>query len=902
MSALESTDRVTQRAAPRRGPAADRPAAGASRLSTDWPLTGRDEELRGAIGALRTAGGVLLAGPAGVGKTRLAREVLLDAAQGGRRGRWITATAAARGIPLGAFSALVTDAKRQTDAALLARVAATARDRADVLVVDDAHLLDDLSAVVLHGLALERSVDLVVVVRTGEPMPDAVTALWKDGLLERSEVAPLDESGVEPLLRAALGGPLEAVSRRRLHAMTLGNLLWLRHLVHGERMGGRLVEQAGQWRWSGAPEITPALADLIHAGIGQLGPDRWQVLELLAFGEPLDAELLADLSDPVSIAEVTRRGLIATDLAGRGGDLRLAHPLYGEAVRTRTGELHARQLRGRLAGALSRSSSPAVDPLRRAVLVLDGDGPADPVLLTEAATAAATQGDQALADRLLRGACESGGGFPARLALGMSLAWGSRGAEAERELAEANRIAEDDEQRVRTACGRAIVQLFQGTSADQVRPLLDATERFADTEGGPADEVHAVQATYAAADNRLRDAVELGAPILDAPTASRFAQVWAGYAVLLEHGAAGRTERIDVLAERLIAAAASSPETAFLRFDLAYLRASGLGLAGRLDRAAAGSAWLRELPGAYAAAARDAIDGRLALCRGQVRSAARLLRGSQAGAGSAGGWPVASETAIALALGMAGDAGGARQALHRAEELRHAGVRIHEPENALARAWASAAEGSIALARKQATDAAELAEASGQYAVEVFARHSGVCLGDPGHVDRLTALAASLDSPRAAAASAHASALAADDPDALLAVSAQLAGYELLLPAADAAAQAAAVFRSRGKAAQAAFAVARAGGLAERCEGARTPALLAGMAPLPISVREREVATLAATGLTNTQISQRLHVSVRTVEGHIYRACSRLGLTDRTALAAVITESSTSVNRAASHG
>jgi len=79
-------------------------------------------------------------------------------------------------------------------------------------------------------------------------------------------------------------------------------------------------------------------------------------------------------------------------------------------------------------------------------------------------------------------------------------------------------------------------------------------------------------------------------------------------------------------------------------------------------------------------------------------------------------------------------------------------------------------------------------------------------------------------------------------------------------------------------------------------------ALLAGMAPLPISVREREVATLAATGLTNTQISQRLHVSVRTVEGHIYRACSRLGLTDRTALAAVITESSTSVNRAASHG
>ncbi|HEX4356871.1 MAG TPA: LuxR C-terminal-related transcriptional regulator [Pseudonocardia sp.] len=908
---MESPDRMERRAPRRRGPAADRPSAGTPRASTDWPLTGRDEELRGAIGAQRTAGGVLLAGPAGVGKTRLAREVLRDAAHRGRRVRWATATAAARELPLGAFSALVTDATRPVDASLLARVASAIRDRADVLVVDDAHLLDDLSAVVLHRLALERAVGLVVVVRAGEPMPDAVTALWKDGLLERSEVAPLDESSVGTLLRAVLGGPVDAVSRRELHAMTLGNLLWLRHLLYGERMGGRLVERAGHWRWTGEPEITPALADLIHSSIGQLAPDHRHVLEMMAFGQPLDTELLEQLTDPAAVTEVARRGLIEMDLAGRRGELRLAHPLYREAVRARTSALRARQLCGRLAEALSRGGAPAVDPLRRAVLVLDGDRPADPVLLTEAATAAATAGDRALAERLLRGACESGGGFAPRLALGMSLAWGSGVASehelaehelAEHELAEAARIAEDDGQRVRVACGRAIVGLFRGTSADRVRPLLGAAERFAGTEDGPAEQVRAVRAMCAAAGNRLREAAELAAPILAAPGASPFAQVWAGYAVLLEHSAAGWAEPVDTLAQRLIATAVSSPETAFLRFDLAYLRASGLGLAGRLDRATATAGWLRDLPGGHAAAARDAIDGRLALCRGQVRSAARLLRGGQTRAGTAAGWPVVSETAIALALGMAGDAGGAREALRRVEELRHPGVRHHEPEHALARAWTSAAEGSIAQAREQATHAAELAEASGQYAVEVFARHSCVCLGDPGHVDRLAALAGSVGGPRAAAASAHAAALAADDPDALLAVSAQLAGYELLLPAADAAAQAAAVFRSRGKAAQAAFAVARAGGLAERCEGARTPALLAGMAPLPISVREREVATLAATGLTNLEIAQRLHVSVRTVEGHIYRACSRLGLTDRTALAALITEGPTSVDRAASHG
>jgi DNA-binding NarL/FixJ family response regulator len=48
------------------------------------------------------------------------------------------------------------------------------------------------------------------------------------------------------------------------------------------------------------------------------------------------------------------------------------------------------------------------------------------------------------------------------------------------------------------------------------------------------------------------------------------------------------------------------------------------------------------------------------------------------------------------------------------------------------------------------------------------------------------------------------------------------------------------------------------------------------------------VAVLAAEGLTNRQIAARLHVSVRTVESHIYRACTRLGLPDRPSLAAAV--------------
>ena len=83
-------------------------------------------------------------------------------------------------------------------------------------------------------------------------------------------------------------------------------------------------------------------------------------------------------------------------------------------------------------------------------------------------------------------------------------------------------------------------------------------------------------------------------------------------------------------------------------------------------------------------------------------------------------------------------------------------------------------------------------------------------------------------------------------------------------------------------------AAVRAQQLAQTCEGARTPALAAIAAPLPLTSREREIVTLAAGGLSNRQIAERLVVSVRTVENHLYRACTKLGITDRTELAALL--------------
>ncbi len=45
--------------------------------------------------------------------------------------------------------------------------------------------------------------------------------------------------------------------------------------------------------------------------------------------------------------------------------------------------------------------------------------------------------------------------------------------------------------------------------------------------------------------------------------------------------------------------------------------------------------------------------------------------------------------------------------------------------------------------------------------------------------------------------------------------------------------------------------------------------------PLPLTDREREIVLLIGEGLSSREVAQRLTLSVRTVESHVYRAMSR---------------------------
>jgi DNA-binding NarL/FixJ family response regulator len=184
--------------------------------------------------------------------------------------------------------------------------------------------------------------------------------------------------------------------------------------------------------------------------------------------------------------------------------------------------------------------------------------------------------------------------------------------------------------------------------------------------------------------------------------------------------------------------------------------------------------------------------------------------------------------------------------------------------------------------------AADLAKQSGQNGIEMAALHDAIQFGDRTSLQRLVDVCAQVDGQLAPVHAAAATALLNRDADGMYAAAQQFEQIGAMLSAADTAAQAAVLFDARDNRRTTTEAAALADRLAAACGGIKTPALILAANPLPLNTREREIANLVAAGLSNREIAERLTVSTRTVEGHIYRACIKLDASDRDALADLI--------------
>ena len=861
-----------------------------------WPLVGRSTEISQLQTSISTRHGAVISGPPGVGKTALAMLGLEFGRQGGMSVALVSGTEVARHHSFGAFASLL---HRDSDlvgpeshADQLRRYTHELLDDAGprplLLLVDDAHLLDDGSASLVHQIVIAGAATVLACVLSS-PLGtragvDPMVLLWKDHGAARIQLGPLDGPAMEDLLLAVLGGPVDTVSLRQLAERSLGDPLFLRELVTGALESGSLREENGIWRLRGSLLPSTRLIELVTTRLGKLSDAERHALELTALGEPLAQPALDQLADAGAVASLEDRGLVASRIDGRRLQVCLAHPVYGDVVRANISPRRQRLLARELAEAAGGRRQD--DTLLRAQLQLvGGDGGTD--LLVDGAKAARERRDYELAERLARAAIETGEGFEARLLAAEAASMSGRHEQAARELDALALDATKPVERIRVSLLRFDHDLLQRGTADSEE--LDSLLAM-ELDGAWRDELSARRLCLEA--RTVGPAAVLRA--VDHLPATDGGQRTSLHTVLGE--CLTRSGRMDQALAFLVppsgisvrqgATVLSEPWSPFADSALALIGLGRLEAAEALLAAAQEEQRARE--GSQESAIVAACLAALRLEQGRVQSAF-LQATSAASVFLDLSLPVSArwcETMSASALALAGVAPKAAQTLAALDALDLPTDMRYEVDVLQARAWAWAAGGDMSTARKTLEGAVALGKQTGDLLGATKALHGLARMGRARQVvEDLATLAPTVDGPLMAARLAYVVAAAEKDSPALTAAAAQFEDLGAFLYAAEALGESAVHLRRDGASRDAAAAQQTAGRLLARCEGAVTPFVRAIGARAHLTPAELDTALQAATGSTDKQIAEMMHLSVRTVENRLHRAYQKLGISHRRELA-----------------
>lgn len=872
-------------------------------LTGEIPLMSREAEMNRILAKLKGPKPVafVLAGAAGVGKSRLAFEAARSAAGLGFTTAEAVASRAAASIPFGPFAPFLPETGhapgdllgllRQAGDAIVGRAGP---DRRLLLVVDDAQLLDDGSAALVHQLVQKGTCSVLASLRTPGPAPDPVTALWKDGLAERIDLGSWDEQETEAVLTAVLAGPVASASVRRLWEVSRGNPLYLRELLIGAVDSGALREAGGIWSLHQPLTAPGRLVELVASRLAGLAPETVAVIELLAAGEPLGLSVLEKITDPASAEDAEAQGFLQVHQDGRRAEARLTHPVYGEALRQSMPRSRLRRISALLAAAIEATGARRrEDLLRMGRWQLDSGMPAEPALLSRAAGRASEIFDNELAARFAQAALDLGGGVDAGLALGEAMFRSGRHHEAESVLAGLAQLCKTDAELARVAGARSHnLHNLLGDRAAAYAVLDQALATV--TEAGARLALLGRLATIRVFDPDLEGALEAARPLLasgDDALVSRGSYVSSiALAMLGRSAEAVSVAYAGLSSHRRASGVRQMPEAQLIGAIFAHAAA------GHLAQAEADAT-----VGYQASLAAGDKDGQATFLflmggvlveRGQLAKASKMYldgasvnREAQDRAGLR--WCLAG---IALAEAMSGHPDRAAAAAAERDELPASPMAIYEPDLIdRSRAWVHAAAGELSLACETLTGAAARAAAWKMHVPEARLLHDIARLGQPAAVAaRLAALAEITDGEFVIALAGHAAALVGGEPSDLQAAGLAFDTLGAALLAAEAYLAAAAMYRSEGLARPASAMARRAAELLAACGDVRTPGLSFGADAERLTRREQEVAGMAAAGASSREIAARLVLSVRTVDNHLQNAYGKLGVTSREELARVL--------------
>ena len=236
--------------------------------------------------------------------------------------------------------------------AALSLLSEVAGERPVICVIDDEQWLDQASAQALGFVARRLAADPVGLVFAARD-PGAELA----GLPEL-HVDGLRDDDARALLEAALAGPLDARVADLIVAETRGNPLALLELPRGLTP----AELAGGFGLPGAAPLTGRIEDSFTRQLGALPDQARRLLQLAAADASGDRSLVWRAAGLLGISVQAGALAVEAGLVEFDGRVRFRHPLVRSAV-YRSAPVPERQ---QLHAALAEVTDPDVDPDRRA--------------------------------------------------------------------------------------------------------------------------------------------------------------------------------------------------------------------------------------------------------------------------------------------------------------------------------------------------------------------------------------------------------------------------------------------------------------------------------------------------------------------------------------------------------
>lgn len=892
-----------------------------------WPISGRQSELSAVERALARGGGALLAGRSGVGKSLLLATALERASDAGRTVLSVGGTSWSSGARAKGYGSLG-ECLASVEPATLS---GSASDR-PLVGIDDAHLVDDASSHRLHRLVAAGRLSVLATSRKDAQAPAGIDKLWVDRLIDHVDVAPFDRAALGDVLHARLGGHSDAATLERLWAATHGNALMLRELVDHSVENGSLRCVDGVWVWEGLTGPPGGrLSELIRLGLRDLSRDERELVNMLAVAEPLEMDIAAAAGLAHAAESLDLCGIVAVRHHGTRVELRLAVPLSRMVVASRMSGLTAQRLRRQVADVMEgRGTRLPEDVLRVVSLRIDAGLVPEREQLLVAARTAVRRRIYELAERLCLLALRVGGpGQPLDRGSVSDFGEGTQALCRMVAYAVQRSDAPGDSLRAALLLGEVLIgrgcheeaeavfdtALSAGVDVSQAEHIAAVHARVVNLAWrlrrvkdagavldralaalGPeqAGVLHGSRAVIAMMSDRLQDAVAIGEAVLGTGDAGAAVTQGLVPVVALARAELGDPAGASELLGRYRGASFDWDADAAVLLDA--LAARCLWQTGNLRDAADAL----ETPRRYDDADRWPVllqtvlaRARLLRLRGEPQRAVAILRQVVA-VDSGHEWPATRAWPLAQLAGSLAESGQHAEALRTLVEARTVQREavshpIADDEIAYDRALVLAHTGDRSGAASGALELAERAAAGGRTPTALAALHLVARIKENASYRfraRARQLATGCGGAIARVMADHIQALAEADGNALIKVSRQFGEMGALPLAAEAAAQAARAHRAAGQRRKGREAWATC----EDLLGGGTCTLPSWIVNesrgdmAPLTPREREVAALAATGMSNRDIALRLVVSVRTVENHLHRIYHKLGITARQAL------------------